>query len=433
MRFLLVALISFGFLTSLSAQSAVSKPQREEQDKAKQREEKEQKKAALRSAAIDFRGETAFNQKELRTALKDQIATIEQYGLSPARGDDVAFFLELFYRKHGYDKAHVRYSIQGEQLILDIEEGPQYTLGEIKFVGNVSEPVDRLYDYAVGPTRERYSKLQTNLPFVASDLQEGAKLVERFYVAEGFLEAKVAPPEPHYREGTTIVDATIRISEGRQYFFGKVTFTGNTVYDSATLRGQIEDLLKQPYTEARVADLPRRLQAYYKQRGYYDVKVDALGDPATASNGQVPVQITISAGSIYHFSDSTVTGLQRLRPSYVTRRFRNLEGKTYSPDVLDEKFRTLMRTGLFNLLQIKPVPTDGHLLRLDIFAEEAKSKELGFTVGYGSYVGPIFGVQFRDRNLFGYGRPLTTSAEVTGRGYKGEILWEDPFFFDSEF
>ena len=433
MRAFLVVLISAGFLAELRAQSAVSEPRREEQDKAKQRVEKEQKKAALKSAAIDFRGEAVFKEKDLRTALKDQIGTIEQYGLSPARGDDVAFFLELFYRKHGYDKANVRYSINGDQLILDIEEGPQYTLGQIEFVGNNNEPTDRLFEYAVGPTRERYSKLQKSLPFVASDLQEGAKLVERFYVADGFLEARVAPPEPHYREGTTTVDCTIRIVEGRQYFFGKVRFTGNTVYDEATLRGQVEDLLKQPYTEARVADLPRRLQAYFKQRGYYDVKVDATGNPGGAANGHVPVQIAISAGQIYHFGDSTVTGLQRLRPSYVTRRFRNLEGKTYSPDALDERFRTLMRTGLFNLLQIKPVVTDGQLLRLDVSAEEAKSKEVGFTVGYGSYVGPIFGVQFRDRNLFGYGRPLTTSAEVTGRGYKGEILWEDPFLFDSEF
>ena len=429
----LAILIFVGLSAELCGQAAVSEPRREEQQKAKQKVENEEKKAALKSAAIEFRGYKAFTEKDLRTALKDQIATIDQYGLSPARADDMAFFLELYYRKHGYAKANVRYSIQGDQLRLDIDEGPQFTLGEIRFVGNAHEPTDRLFEYVVGPTRERYSKLQKSLPFVATDVQEGADLAGRFYVAEGYLKAEVAPPEYQYRSDTPIVDVTIRITEGGQYSFGNVSFTGNTVYDPATLRGQIEDLLKQPYTDARVADLPRRLQAYYKERGYYDVKVEATGSPEASTNGHVPVQIAISAGSIYHFADSDVTGLHRLRPSYVTRRFRSLEGKTYSPDAIDERFRTLMRTGLFNLLQIKPVAIDGDHLRLDIYAEEAKAKEVGFTVGYGSYVGPIFGVQFRDRNLFGYGRPLTTSAEINGRGYKGEILWEDPFFFDSEF
>src|SRR5438045_5928960 len=92
-----------------------------------------------------------------------------------------------------------------------------------------------------------------------------------------------------------------------------------------------------------------------------------------------------------------------------------------------------MRTGFFNVLQIKPVPVDGHLLRLDISAEEAKSKEFGFLIGYGKFEGAFGGVQWRDRDLFGYGRPLTTSVEVSQRSYKGEILYEDPFFFDTDF
>src|SRR5881227_3624206 len=93
----------------------------------------------------------------------------------------------------------------------------------------------------------------------------------------------------------------------------------------------------------------------------------------------------------------------------------------------------ILKTGLFNILQIKPVRVDGHLLRLDISAEEAKSKEFGFSIGYGTYEGGIVGAQFRDRDLFGYGRPLTLSVEVSQRSYKGEVIYEDPFLFDTDF
>ena len=141
----------------------------------------------------------------------------------------------------------------------------------------------------------------------------------------------------------------------------------------------------------------------------------------------------VSPGAVYHFDGVTVTGLRRLHPSFVTKRFTRLEGKTYSPDVLDERFRTLMKTGQFNLLQIKPVPVDGHLLRLDISAEEAKSKEFGFWVGFDTYEGALAGVQVGDRDLFGYGRPLTATIEVSQRSYRGEILYQDPFFFDTDF
>src|SRR5438552_13516874 len=406
----------------------------EDQQKARRAVVKQQEKRAKQTSIIEFRGQQAFNEKELRVALKEEITTVEDFGLSPARADDLAFFLEVFYRKHGYAKVDVHYVIEsGGRLRLDINEGPRFLLSQVIFDGNAHEPADKLFEYMVGPTRERYSRAEKRLPFVAADLEEGTHLVQRFYVAEGFLNAVVDPPSDKFLTDSSDVDVVVPIHEGRQYFFGSITFSGQTIYGGEALRGQISDLLQRPYTDVRVDDIPRRLEAYFKARGYYDVKVVADGAPDEAVNGRVPVHIVVSPGAVYHFDGVTVTGLRQLHPSFVTKRFTRLEGKTYSPDALDERFRTLMKTGQFNVLQIKPVPVHGHLLRLDISAEEAKSKELGFLIGYGTFEGAIGGVQWRDRDLFGYGRPLTASVEVSQRSYKGEILYEDPFFFDTDF
>ena len=431
---LLFSLGSVALAFEVAAQSAVDVTRPEEQQKARRAVVKEQEKRAERTSIIEFRGQQAFTEKELRSALKEEITTIEDFGLSPARADDMAFFLEVFYRKHGYAKVNVHYVIEsGSRLRLDTTEGPRFMLRTIVFDGNAREPADKLFEYMVGPTRERYSQLEKELPFVAADMEEGVHLVQRFYVAEGFLDVAVDPPGYKFQDQSNEVDVVVPVHEGRQYFFGHISFAGQTIYGAEALRGQIVDLLQRPYTEARVADIPRRLEAYFKARGYYDVKVEATGAPEEAVNARVPVQIVISAGPVYHFDGVTVNGLDRLHPSFVAKRFTRLEGKTYSPDVLDERFRTLMKTGQFNLLQIKPVPIDGHLLRLDISAEEAKSKEFGFWGGFDTYEGALAGVQVGDRDLFGYGRPVTASIEVSQRSYRGEILYEDPFFFDTDF
>src|ERR1041384_6918478 len=169
-------IVSLGLAIALSfvgvaalGQTAVKVPKPEEKDKAERVVEKQQEKKAQRTSVIEFRGEKAFNEKQLRSQLKEQITTIDEYGLTPARGDDAAFFLELFYRKHGYAKVNVRYTIEsGDRLRLDINKRQLVTLGLVNFVGNQSQPTDVIFDYAVGPTRERYSKLQARLPFVAS-------------------------------------------------------------------------------------------------------------------------------------------------------------------------------------------------------------------------------------------------------------------------
>jgi outer membrane protein insertion porin family len=422
-------------IATLLAQTAIDIPKPEEKQKEAHAVAKAQEKKAQHATTVEFQGQRTFKEKELRSQLKEQIATIDDFGLTAARADDLAFFLELFYRKHGFTKVSVHYKIEsGDRVRLEIDEGSIMTLGTITFDGNVHEPTDKLFEFAVGPTRERYSKLQKNLPFVAADMQEGADLVRRLYNAEGFLDAVVDKPRYTFRDETSQVDVTIPIHEGRQYFFGNVSFTGKTIYDSETLRGQIGDLLEAPYTEARVADIPRRLQGWFKTRGYYDVKVEAMGEPGAARQGRIPVQVAISPGPVYRFGDVLVTGLTRLHPSYIKKRFTKLQGQTYSPEILDEKFRALMRTGLFNLIKIDPTPiADEDLLLLHITAEEAKSKQLGFSAGYGTFEGLIGGIQFRELNLFGTGRPITFSVEVSQRGYKGEIAYEDPYLFDTDF
>jgi outer membrane protein assembly factor BamA len=436
-RFCFVFFCSVAIAAGSGARAAVNAPPTAEQKQKQQNAvAREQDVEAQSSENVTFVGEVAFKEKDLRSAVKEQIGTINRYGLTPARADDLAFFVEVYYRKHGYTKATVKYKIEGRNRVqLVINEGALMNLGTITFEGNDSEPTQKLFEYTVGPTRQRYSKLQRNLPFVSADVQEGVELVHRLYIAEGFLDAKVDEPAYTFHDDANRVDVAIHIHEGRRYAFGQVRFRGQTIYGEEALRGQIEDLLKQPFTDARVADIPRRLQAFYRTRGYYEVKVEATpADPTRAVNGQIPVDVVVSPGRLYHFSGEVfVNGLTRLHPSFVQKRFTKLQGQTYSPETLDDRFRTLMKTGLFNVLKIEPTPiADEDSLLLNISAEEAKSKEVGFSLGYGTFEGGIVGAQFRERDLFGYGRPITLSAEVSQRSYKGEFVYEDPFLFDTE-
>jgi len=118
----------------VAAQSAVDVVRPEEQQKARRAVVKQQEKRAKRASIIEFRGEQAFSDKDLRIGLKEEITTIEDFGLSPARADDLAFFLEVFYRKHGYAKVDVHYVIEsGDRLRLNINEGPRFMLSQVIF------------------------------------------------------------------------------------------------------------------------------------------------------------------------------------------------------------------------------------------------------------------------------------------------------------
>src|SRR5260370_41934645 len=88
----------------LAAQTAVDVPRAEEKQKQEQAVAKEQAKHAQATTTVEFSGEQAFKEKDLRSAVKEQLATGDRYGLTPAPPDDLAFCVDSFYPKPGDTK-----------------------------------------------------------------------------------------------------------------------------------------------------------------------------------------------------------------------------------------------------------------------------------------------------------------------------------------
>src|SRR5205809_7046006 len=144
-RGVIFCLGSVALAFEVAAQSAVDVARPEERQEARQAVVKEQEKRAKRASIIEFRGEQAFKEKELRTALKEEITTIEDFGLSSARADALAFFLEVFHRKHGYAKVNVHYVIESAARVRLLNtEGPSFLVGAGGVDGNAPAPAVEL-------------------------------------------------------------------------------------------------------------------------------------------------------------------------------------------------------------------------------------------------------------------------------------------------
>ncbi len=388
---------------------------------------------------VRFEGASHFPEATLRAAIAEQITVIEQQSLTPALADDTAFFLGIFYRKNGYSQADVKFRIDGPRaLTLTVAAGPLTTLGDITLHGNSGEPDATLRDYIIGATRERFPHTKTALPFVQADVDTGVERIRGLYRSEGFLDAVVDDAKVTFNRDHTRADVFVNIHEGTRYRFGKIDFNGDIVFfhggdTDPELQKLVKPFAEKPYTPQQVTNMQRAVVYFYKTRGYYDVKVDVDSDPANAHDGAVPTTFRIDSGNVYRFDGVSQEGLDRLSAKFLPSRFASLSGKFYNPQVLDEKFREMMRTGLFKQLRIEPRPLPDHTIELHMKVEEAKAKELGFLLGYGTYEGAIIGVSAADRDLFGTGRPLTTKIELSQRFLKGEIVYDDPWFWESPY
>ena len=385
---------------------------------------------------VQFIGVTGFSESDLRDALFDPLDSIKSDGLSDATADDTAFFLELFYRKNGYAFVNTSYTIvDPKHLQLKVDEGPLVLLGDIHFIGNDHYPdTTNFQQYIIGQTRERFPASRKDLPYVDADVQKGTDLVQRFYLSQGYLEARIGEPTVEYVNNRTRANLTIPIVEGRAYRFGRVELQGSLVFPEKQVRALIADQIPLPYTRPRVDAMQRKLEDYYKRKGYFTATVTANSDPATVGpDDRVPTTYVITPGPLYHFDGVRIVGTDRLKPEYLRNRFRSLSGKVYDPKTLDDTYQLMIKTGLFAQLKVDPVPQPDDTLRLDIGVKEAKARELGFSLGYGTFEGAIVGFTARDRDFMGTGRPLSFMADYSTRTLSGELLYVDPNLFESDY
>jgi outer membrane protein insertion porin family len=388
------------------------------------------------ASKVRFIGNTHFSEKELSVAVADPLAAIQQQGLSLPLADDTAYYLGVFYRRHGYPSVDVKYKIHGDILQLDITEGPYYKLGEIYFEGNKTFQPSALKEYMVGTTRARYSQFQRELPFVEADLITGTTLLQSFYVSEGFPDVQIVKLStiPDSKRGA--VDAVVTIKEGPRYYFGAITFTGNPGIPQEEFAPKISALTNppKPYSSAELQNLQRDLTFLFKKRGYYEASVSVTPNFKTAQGGRVSITVDANPGAIYRFG--AVVQHQdpraRLRPKFLTTRFSGLRGQIYDPDKLTDLYTKLYLTGLFDALDVQEVVEPDHTIQLVLNPKEARPKELGAYAGYDTFDGILLGANYTNRNIDGYGHIFSAYVDYTNRGPDGEVSYEDPWFRNSD-
>lgn len=386
---------------------------------------------------IDFVGNKSFQPADFLEPLAESIKELNQ-GVNKPRADDTAYFLALFYRKQGFPDADVQWEIRGSRVVLTIKEGVRTYLDRVVFEGNRSQSNDTLYQYMIGETQENLKKKPADFPFVEGDMQGGVARIRGLYETEGRLDAIVNDAIFTYSADRSKASVLVKIVEGPRYTFAPPVFAGKLTFPRARLIEALGTPLTTPFTTQRANGMQHNLEYFFKLQGYYAAQVAVIADPKAArhagSDGRlVTATFTITPGALYRFDGVKVTGLDRLKPAFMQNRFRKLHGQVYSPVKLDESFREVLRTGLFKNLRVNTVALPTDEVRIDLTAEEAKAREIGLSIGFSTYEGALLGIRLADRDFQGRGRPLSLDIDYSTRSLKAEVLYVDPWLFESDY
>jgi outer membrane protein insertion porin family len=210
-------------------------------------------------AAIKFNGNKHISDSELQGAMATRKHTILSYFfdtgvLDQKKLQDDIERLTGLYINHGYLNAHVSQPVvtrHGDSLVLtiDIDEGPQYKVGNVEVAGDVKVA-----------KKELLSKLtlKPNETFSGADLQHDVLTLSDFYSDRGYAYVNV-DPRTKVDPSTHTVDVSYNINPGREVLVDRIKITGNAKTSDKVIRRELLIQEQEPYSTSKIQGSKQRL------------------------------------------------------------------------------------------------------------------------------------------------------------------------------
>ena len=170
------------------------------------------------------------------------------------------------------------------QMRIPVTEGKRHAVGDLTFEGNTivnAEALRRLFKTRTG---DRYSQ---------KDIRKGLETAREVYGSGGYFEFTAYPDlKPRSEQsGEPIVDVTIRVDEGKQYFINRITFAGNTHTRDPVVRRELALVEAGVFNTQALKSSVQRLN----QLGYFKA-LDAEGvkvEKAEGADNKVDIELKV--------------------------------------------------------------------------------------------------------------------------------------------
>lgn len=317
------------------------------------------------------------------------IKTKEGNGLSEELiENDRQAILEL-YQGRGYGDVDVQYKVTRDEaggtgiVYFAINEGGKSALHYIRIEGNqnVSRRAIR--------KEMKNTKPKTIFSFFTKDgrlepggLREDLDAIREMYQNRGFIDMQIAQTRTD-RDSQGRVTLVIVINEGVRYKVASLTMTGNKVLTERDFRRFLKMKEESFYTPKGLKDDVKIISDFYGARGYVDVQVQPIAEPAGA--GRVALSYKIDEGPISYLERINIEGNSITKDKVIRRELPLAPGDIYSTVFAEVGKKRLENLNYFQKVEVNPSDTlvPGRK-DMNVVLEEKRTGELSFGLGFSS-------------------------------------------------
>lgn len=176
---------------------------------------------------------------------------------SPMRQQQAKESLQNFYLDHGYldaqvtdNQASLTPDKENAYLMMSVDPGEQYTVGQINITGSSIVPIEQL---------KHQIALKKGQVFSKSKLKESVQNIVNVLKNKGYALAKVTP-EPQIDVNDHTVRMNLKVQPGKKVYIRHVNFKGNNVTNDYVYRQRLQYYEQGAYNQGKIQDSKLKLQ-----------------------------------------------------------------------------------------------------------------------------------------------------------------------------
>jgi outer membrane protein insertion porin family len=337
--------------------------------------------------------------------------------------------IQKYFKEKGYLNATVEVIQQADTafnnaviLGFKIATGERVKIGQIAFSGNTAVS-DKVLFRAMKNTKVKGKSILKVSKLKNKEYKDDLKAVVAKYNSLGYRDARIVQ-DTAYSVSSELINIDISLEEGKKYYFGDITFIGNTKYETVLLTSILRinrgDIYDSQLLNERVSfdQNGNDVASVYLNNGYLFSQVIPV--EKSVSNDTIDIEIRIQEGRQATIRKVSISGNERTNDHVIYREVRTKPGDLFSKAMIQRTIRELSQLGYFDQTQIgvNPVP-DPQTGTVDLeytVAEKSTSQlELQGGWGAGRVVGTL-GLNFNNFSARNVGNKRSWQPLPTGDG-----------------
>ena len=323
------------------------------------------------------------------------------------------------YKKEGFLNTKVALNIipdttekNGRKMVVNVDRGKRIKIKEINFNGNEVFSNKKL--------KSKLKKTKSKFPlrfwkkskYIEEEFVGDKDNLLEFFKEKGYRDARIIKDTLVLNEDNTL-SINFDIDEGNRYYFGDISFLGNTVYNDYQLSQVLGIVKGEPYDgvllKKRIADEKpdaNDLTNLYQNNGYLFSNINAV--EISAENDTINFEIRVTEGKLASFNKISVVGNTKTNDHVIYRELRTKPGELYSKDQVVRTVREIGQLGFFDAEAINPdfknVDPNAGTVDIEYGLTESGASQIELQGGYGGggFIGTL-GLSFNNfsmKNIF---------------------------------